>query len=126
MYKTIVLLKRKPGLTAAEFRAYYEGTHARLGESWLKGGALKYQRRYLHDKAHPAEGRSLAPEEGNPVIYDVVTEIWYRDEEQMEATWQILSAPENAAIMVEDEERFIDRRFIHMYTVREEYESDIL
>ena len=35
MIKTIALLKRRPGMTVAEFREHYETHHRRIGEKYF-------------------------------------------------------------------------------------------
>ena len=47
MIKMIGLLKRKPGMTTAAFRAYYESKHRLIGEKHLREYACRYARRYL-------------------------------------------------------------------------------
>ncbi len=54
MIKSIGLLKRRPGISVAEFRAYYETKHRVIGEKYLTGFASRYVRRFLE----PADGRS--------------------------------------------------------------------
>ncbi|MGQ7628687.1 hypothetical protein ACTGZT_10355, partial [Streptococcus suis] len=44
----ITLLKRREGMSKADFIAYYEGRHRLIGEKVLKGWATRYQRNYLH------------------------------------------------------------------------------
>lgn len=46
MIKLVYMLKRHPALTREEFKALYEGRHARLGEKHATRAA-RYVRRYL-------------------------------------------------------------------------------
>lgn len=118
MYKILTLLRRKPGTSVEQFRAYYEGRHARLGEHFLKGRSTRYQRRYLTPVGHPTDGASA---EGG---YDCLTEMWFRDEAQWHEMIALLSAPGNGEQVIADEERFMDRAAMRMFTV-EEHETDI-
>ncbi|WP_156679689.1 EthD domain-containing protein [Sphingomonas profundi] len=118
MFKTITLLKRRPGLTMAEFIDYYETRHRVIGEKYLRGSATRYVRRFLHSFPNPLTGEVIEPE------HDVVMEIWFPDRETFETTMASLAAPEIAAEISEDEERVFDRAKNRMFTV-EEHESDL-
>ena len=56
MFKTITLLKRRPGTTMAEFIDYYETHHRVIGEKYLRGHATRYVRRFLHPFPNPLTG----------------------------------------------------------------------
>jgi hypothetical protein len=112
MFKTITLLKRRDGLSLDEFIAYYEDHHRRIGEKYLRGGAVRYVRRFLR----PLD------DIGDPTDYDVVTEIWFPDRASFEATLSALKRPQAAAEIAADEERLFDRSKIRMFKV-EEHES---
>ena len=73
MLKVLLLLKRKPGMTMAEFMERYETIHAPMG---TKVGTKTrfYARHYLHPGRHPIFGDEVQEPE-----YDVVTELWYDD-----------------------------------------------
>ncbi|MDT3445374.1 MULTISPECIES: EthD domain-containing protein [unclassified Pseudofrankia] len=73
MLKVIMLLKRKPGLSLAEFIEHYESVHVPLVEK-LATRAKHYERHFLH----PAGNVVLGGEPVEPE-YDVITEIWYDD-----------------------------------------------
>lgn len=118
MYKILVLLRRRAGSSVREFRDYYEGSHARLGERFLKGRSVRYQRRYLTPIGHPSDG---IVSEG---IFDCLTEMWFQDEVQWNEMIALLSEPGNGEEVIADEERFMDRAAMRMFTV-EEFESDV-
>ncbi len=117
MIKTIALLKAKPGVSRAEFVAYYEANHAPLVLS-LMPGIVEYRRNYPQ-----AEG-AFAFAETPPFDYDSVTEIWYADRARYDAAIAAVSQPEAAARLAADEENFIDRARTRMFVV-EERQSDI-
>ncbi len=118
MFKTITLLKRRPGLSMAEFIDYYETRHRLIGEKYLRGKATRYVRRFLHPLPNPVTGEAIDPE------HDVVMEIWFADRAAFEATMASLTAPDIAAEIAEDEERVFDRAKNRFFIV-EEHESDM-
>jgi len=65
MFKPVWLMRRKPGMSKADFIAYYETAHRLIGEKVLAGAATRYVRRFLHafDEAEP--------------VYDVLMEMWF-------------------------------------------------
>ncbi|QUT04141.1 EthD domain-containing protein [Sphingobium phenoxybenzoativorans] len=115
MFKTLTLLKRKPGLSMEAFISQYEGVHARIGEKYLAGRAIHYARRFLH-----------SPGDGEPADkpYDVAMEIWFADRAAFDRTLEALADPEVAAEIAADEERLFDRPHNRMF-VLEEHESDL-
>jgi EthD domain len=114
MYKVLVFLKRKPGMSAEEFKHYYENFHAKLGEQFLaKGHSTRYLRRYLTPVGHPVDGDAIEAE------FDCLTEMWFKDEAQWHATAATFSKGEAASLVVEDEKRFMDRSRMRMFTVDE-------
>ncbi|MBL7501500.1 EthD domain-containing protein [Frankia sp. CNm7] len=104
MIKVIMLLKRKPGLSLAEFVEHYENVHVPLVEK-LATRARRYERHFLHPMGNVvAGGDPLEPE------YDVVTEIWYDDlaaftDEKRDARQH----PELVAAVIADEKVLFDR-----------------
>ena len=50
MFKTVCLLKRRPGMSLEEFKDYYENYHSKIGEKVLPDG-VHYVRRYVQQ--HP-------------------------------------------------------------------------
>ena len=70
MVKIIFLLKRKPGLTPAEFRQHYEEVHAPLVLN-LSPNIRRYVRNYITTNVIPTEA-----EESD---FDCISEIWLDD-----------------------------------------------
>lgn len=110
-FKAVFLLKRRPGMSFDDFVAYYESTHARLGERVLPT-AQRYVRRYL---------TPFPPSSGEPAEqeFDVITEIWFEDRAAFEAAVARLQDPATAAEIAADEERLFDRSSIRLFTVEE-------
>ena len=96
MIKLVMPMKRRPGMTVEEFRAYYEERHRLIGEKYLTGYASRYFRRYTNPN-RDRDGEMRDPE------YDVFLEIWYPDEETMAACSSVLSSPEAQKEISEDE-----------------------
>ncbi len=115
MIKSIGLLKRRPGMSVAEFRAYYETKHRVIGEKYLTGFASRYVRRFLE----PADGRSSDENE-----FDVILEIWYADADAYQRCNVNLARPEVRAEIIADEEQLFDRSRSRFFLV-EEHESDM-
>jgi hypothetical protein len=117
MIKLVMPMKRRPGMTVAEFRAHYEGNHRLLGEKYLKGYASKYVRRFTNPTPD-RDGELREPE------YDVFLEVWYPDQARFDACAKRLSEPEVAKEIHEDEEKLFDTRYMRSYLV-EEFESKL-
>ena len=117
MIKLITLLSRKTDLTRDQFIEHYETQHRIIGEKYLSGFAVKYQRRYLN-VAGSANHAPLA------LPFDVLMEIWFPDQAAMDAAMQLIASDAAQAEIVADEERLFERDQTRSY-VAEEYESDM-
>lgn len=96
IYKILLFLKRRPGMSVEDFRSYYETTHVKLCEKYAVG-ALRYVRRYLD------------PIGGEEMPFDVITEIWLEDRAVFEAVCEMTAKNEPPPEVVADEERLFDR-----------------
>ena len=117
MIKVVTLLTRKPGMSREAFIEDYETHHRKIGEKYLSGFAVKYQRRYL-------QSAGFRGQEGATLPFDVLMEIWYPDQDTLDAALAVLSTDEAQAEIMADEERLFDRDLIRSYMV-EEYESEM-
>ena len=117
MIKVVTLLTRKPGMSREAFIEHYETHHRKIGEKYLSGFAVKYQRRYL-------QSAGFRGQDGATLPFDVLMEIWYPDQDTLDAALAVLSTDEAQAEIIADEERLFDRDLIRSYTV-EEYESEM-
>lgn len=110
----ITLLKRREGMSKADFVAYYEEHHRRIGERVLAGYATRYVRRFLF------------PMDGEDQLHDadVVLEIDFPDAAARDAFFAHASEPAIEAMIAEDEARLFDRSRIRTFTV-EERESEL-
>ena len=104
MLKVMLLMKRKPGLSLAEFIERYESIHVPLAEKHARG-LLRYERHYLHPSPTDLYGNEVGEPE-----YDVLTELWYADRDAFAKTHSGLSRhPERVADIIADEEKLFDR-----------------
>lgn len=103
----LTLLKRREGMSKADFIAYYESRHRLIGEKVLSGWATRYQRNHLH----PMDGTDA------PHDFDVVLEIDFPDQQTCDAWLSAMADPATMAEIVEDEERLFDRSRMRTYRV---------
>jgi uncharacterized protein (TIGR02118 family) len=110
--KMIFMLKRRPGMSREEFVRYYESTHAKLGEKHVTNAA-RYVRRYLSGLPEPFTGTVREPD------FDVVTELWFNNEADMEAAMSHLRKAEVTQEIARDEDKLFDRPRNRVYLVEE-------
>jgi hypothetical protein len=105
----VTLLKRREGMSKADFIAYYEDHHRRIGEGVLSGYATRYVRRFLY------------PVDGEDQIHDadVVMEIDFPDAATRDACFAAMADPAKLAMIEEDEARLFDRSRIRTFSVEE-------
>ncbi|HVP04118.1 MAG TPA: EthD domain-containing protein [Dehalococcoidia bacterium] len=107
MIKLVFCLRRKPGMTLAEFQDYWLNKHGPLVRSHAKTLRI---RRYVqtHTLDDPGAQQALARSRGAPQGYDGVAELWWDSREEMAAG---VATPEGRAAsiaLLEDERKFID------------------
>jgi EthD domain len=110
VFKILMFLKRRPGMTLQAFRDYYENVHRKLGEKYA-AGVCRYVRRYVE----PLPGSPP----GNELDFDVITETWFEDRSVFERVAAFLSSGELPADVLADEERLFDRSKSRFITVSE-------
>lgn len=103
----LTLLKRREGMSKADFIAYYESRHRLIGEKVLSGWATRYVRNHLH----PLDGTDAAHD------FDVVLEIDFPDQATCDACFAAMSDAATMAEIVDDEERLFDRSKMRTYRV---------
>jgi hypothetical protein len=99
MIKAIFLLKRKAGITHAQFREHYENSHAKLGQKYFGHLMTGYVRNYI-------AAVRLSPPGWD---YDCVTEWVLRDEAALDEFQRIMEDPAIFKTFHDDEEHFLDR-----------------
>jgi uncharacterized protein (TIGR02118 family) len=120
MFKVIVLLKRKHGMTVEEFREYYEKKHVELITANVP------MRKYVRNYITPIGNENYAV--GAEPQFDCVTEAWFDSEDHFSKAVAAILEPKKAAEIMADEERFADRSAIRWFSVTEretEYDGRI-
>ena len=108
MIKLVYCLRRKAGMTRAEFQDYWRTTHAPLVAAAADALAI---RRYVqvHTAKTPlSEGLGEARPGMTQEDYDGVAELWWDSEEALVAAMQTPEGQRRGAILAEDEANFID------------------
>jgi hypothetical protein len=106
MFKWMMAIKRKNGISHQEFIDYYENTHAPLLRSLLPPMYI-YRRNYLtfDDPLFAVDGRGG----GNTDLdFDVITEVIFSTREEAEALMAAVANPEIFAKIKADEDNFVE------------------
>lgn len=104
MVKVVCFFKRRESMSRTEFISYYENQHSKLAAKYLSDvGAQHYVRRYLEPFANWVTGNIT--DSG----FDVVMEIWFKDQESFNAVYASPVDPAVVAEFIADEERLFDR-----------------
>jgi uncharacterized protein (TIGR02118 family) len=111
-WKILLLMKRKPGISMEEFRDYYENNHVPLCAPYMSGIA-RYVRRYLEPQPHAESGTN------EELPYDVVTEMWFDNEEGYRGTLDYITTTVMPDQVVQDELNFFHRPTMRIATVVE-------
>ena len=107
MIRLIFLLRRKSGMTLAEFQRYWREEHGPLVASvQQKIGALRYVQ--VHTLDDPLNARMAEARGGMEVPYDGVAELWWDSEEALASMLANDAGRAAGALLLEDERRFID------------------
>lgn len=105
MFKMIMLIKRKPGMTLEEFKNYYETRHVKLAKEMAKGTSPS--RVYIRNYLTPVPGPWTR---GGEPPFDCVTELCYEDEKHFRNHMASLTADkERVALSANDELNFVDQ-----------------
>ena len=111
-YKILLFMKRRPGMSFEAFKDYYENHHAPLCAKYTSG-VNRYLRRFLTPHPNPETG---ATEE---LQFDVITELWFKDEAIFRGTVQYLATSIMPDEIVADEKQLFDRAKTRMATIVE-------
>jgi uncharacterized protein (TIGR02118 family) len=105
--KLIFCLRRKPGMSLAEFQDYWLTKHGPLVRSHAETLRIK---RYVqtHTLDDPAAQTAIARARGAPEGYDGVAELWWESREDMAAGVATPEGRAAALALLEDERKFID------------------
>lgn len=113
VFKILIWLKRRPGMSVEEFRDYYENKHRKVVDKYVGPGMAYYARRYIDSLPHIDTKELTEPE------FDVITEMWFSDKEAFEGIKWMISEGELPADVLEDEYNVFDRPKTRFVTVTE-------
>ena len=106
MHKLLLFMRRRPGFSPEQFRAYYEDRHVPLCMKYM-AGAERYVRRYLDADDHGPQG------------FDVITELWFRDRATLDIVTATLARDGMPADVIADEHNLFDRAALRWAAVTE-------
>jgi len=112
LFKILIFLKRRPGMSTEAFRDYYERVHSKLGEKYSTG-VKRYTRRYVEPLADDLRGQAEA------LDFDVITELWFEDRAIFDRVVKYAARGILPPEVIEDEERLFDRPRSRFVTVVE-------
>jgi len=112
VYKILLFMKRRPGMSVEDFRDYYENRHVPLCSKYMQG-ISRYMRRYLDPQPHAESGTCVE------LPYDVITELWFEDEAAWRGTVQYLATSVMPEEVVNDEMNLFDRSTMRFATIVE-------
>jgi len=116
MVKMIMLIKKRPGLTRAEFIKYYDEHHIPFMHHILTRGAAIHRRNFvIPDAADIGSPDNLDSTRADD--YDVICEVFYEDRETAESVMRDFQDPEIRRLCQEDEARFLMPGSIKRYLV---------
>jgi predicted ATPase len=117
MFKIVILLKRKPGMSREDFIRHYETVHSVLAVK-LVPGVIDYRRNFLD----PSKGVFGVSHE-HPG-FDCITEMVWPDKAAYERAFAEFSKQEVIDAITQDEAKLFDRSTIRSYFV-DEYVSKL-
>lgn len=117
VYKVLIFLKRRPGMSIESFRNYYEDVHAKLCAKYAVG-ARRYLRRYVEPLRQPLTGAN------DEMDFDVITELWFDERAIFDTVLKYAARGTLPPDVLADEERLFDRTKSRFSTVIE-METDL-
>ena len=117
LFKILLFMKRRPGMSQDEFIQYYEEKHVPLALKYSQG-MTAYKRQFVTPQAHFETG------ECSDLGFDVITELCYDDEKIFNSVLGYLATSPLADEVVEDEKNLFDRTTFRIATCTE-YVTDL-
>ncbi|WP_219894986.1 EthD domain-containing protein [Aquisediminimonas profunda] len=118
MIKVLAFLKKRPDMTAEQFKRQYENGHAVFSLEYIPN-AKKYVRRYVEPVVKPLTGEVSAQD------FDALTEIWFETREDYEKDFGRIAEPEIQKLFLEDEDKLFANHDHTIMIVVDECESAI-
>jgi uncharacterized protein (TIGR02118 family) len=107
MIRLVFVLRRKPGMSRAEFQRYWRQTHGPLVASHSTAlNILRYVQ--VHTLEDPINDQLAAARGGMEPTYDGVAELWWNNREEVMANAGSEAAKAAGRELLKDEARFID------------------
>lgn len=111
MLKLVALISAKPDISRQAFIEHYETTHAPLIKELLPMIA-EYRRSFVNLNARSGtQPISLG--------FDVLTELWFENQEDLDAFWKRLREPEVMSQIRADEAHFLISEQTQLFQVEE-------
>jgi hypothetical protein len=116
--KLTFCLRRKAGLSLADFQDYWLTKHGPLVRSLQPAlGMVRYVQVHRRDDEL---GLGMAKVRGAPEPYDGVAELWWENEEAFRGSGRTAECCEAGRLLLEDEARFIDLAHSPLWLNREQ------
>jgi uncharacterized protein (TIGR02118 family) len=118
MIRLVFLLRRKSGMSRADFQAYWRNVHAPLVASFQTKLDIK---RYVqvHSIDDPMNEGAATARGGMEPIYDGVAELWWDSEKALGEAMATEGGREAGAALLADEKKFIDLASSPLYFTHE-------
>jgi len=132
-YTIVLFITRNHDLTSEEFRDHYEHTHIPLAHSLLAScWPIDFKRRYLARISRKGFGGPANPDrpplmlrgEMNELDCDCIAEMTFDSEARFQEFYRRIYAPENAAKLARDEEKFLETGKTRVIVVGETWSTD--
>jgi uncharacterized protein (TIGR02118 family) len=112
MIKVITLLKRKPGLSRAEFSRYWRESHAKVALAFSGSRRIrKYVQNHMLDPASLGNWPGALNSE-----WDGVAEVWF---DSLDDLLEAMNDPDYMKVVRPDEEKFSDLASAQTFIVEE-------
>ena len=106
MVKLVYCIRRRSGMSLAEFRKHWRETHA---PKVARFAEALHARRYV--QSHTLDSvlnEALRGARGAGPAYDGVTEVWWDSEDELASVMRAEEGAEAGRALLEDEQSFID------------------
>lgn len=114
MINLVWMLRRKDGISKHDFIDYYENHHAELAKQYFGHLYHDYQRIYVNETfVSKANAHSFSKNEEKP--YDCITNIVFKNQDDLDKFFLIASDPDVIATMKSDESNFLDDSDVSVY-----------
>ncbi len=117
MIKLMMCLRRKEGMSRAEFQDYWRNNHAQLFMRFADSYATK---KYLQDHTIDTPiNDAIQASRGMREPYDGVAEVWFESEGALMKAMESPEGQKLSALLLEDESNFLDHAGSTAFLTRE-------